>query len=683
MVDSEEVLEASDLRPVSAKSIRSVSLDEEECEIGCERELFPRMLRGSLPASRTYSGARVGSPPMSTQAPTTTTSSETDSSRFRVWFLCAEPLVHRQLDGGFAPLPRVQRRRGGELDTVRSVLASGAAASSGVQVELRSATATLATLQTCLTIGADVLHLVCHGRPDCLIFEVESRAELDPVPMPRLREVVRAGLRGAEAMQLRLVFASACRSEFAGRAFAGAGVPHVVCTPVNAKISDAQSRAFCSQFYVAILAGRTVRHAFQIGLAAIGSENSRCYLLLPESGDHDVALVESEQLLVAQRPAMLLHDKAPDAVNDCPAPPEPFVGRALQMAELVNYLDFQDQHLVTIRGDVGVGKSALAHAAVQHMLDRSAFAAAAYVDLSSSTSRTLLCRAFVNAANRLWSRVLVDNLQPPSLTRRITSHSDDDEASLDDVEAAYEAVVAASKASADPERYRKGARVIVVVDDADPKVHSKGLVQLLSRLLSSPPGRSLAILCTSRSALHAPGSINRVATQPEKICHLMPLEDRDIARLLLRFAPRTIPLSELSSSPSPLTKKPLAHAIATSLASRCQADPALQLAGGTEPHASSVMAKSLTAMAKEPFVRALGGNPQAAYLFAPYLQERHIKNDAALLTRDAQDAAHKVFDPPPDDGGGDESQYPALVEAAHTLANAFLGPKDHGYSASS
>lgn len=682
MVSSEEVLDASNLRPMSSKFVRSVSLDEEECEVGCEGEIFPRILRGSYSALRANSGEQAWSPPTSLQAPTTTTSSETDSSRFRVWFLCAEPLVYRQLDGSYAPLPRVQRRRGGELDTVRSVLASGAAASSGVQVELRSATATLATFQTCLTIGADVLHLVCHGRPDCLIFEVESRAELDPVPMPRLREVVRAGLRGAEAMQLRLVFASACRSEFAGRAFASAGVPHVVCTPVNAKISDAQSRAFCSQFYVAVLAGRTVRHAFEIGLAAIGSENSRAYLLLPESGDHDVALVESEQLLVVQRPAILLYDKAPDAVNDCPAPPEPFVGRALHMAELVNYLDFQDQHLVTIRGDAGVGKSALAHAAVQHMLDRSAFAAAAYVDLSSTTSRTMLCRAFLNAANRLCSRMLVENLQPPNLTRRITSHSDDDDAGLDDVEAAYEAVVAAAKASADPERYRKGVRVIVVVDDADPKVHSKGLVQLLSRLLSSPPGRSLAILCTSQSALHAPGSIDRVATQPEKICHLMPLEDRDIARLLLRFAPRTIPLSELSSSPMPLTKKPLAHAIATSLASRCQADPALQLAGGTELHASSVMANSLTALAKEPFVRELGGNPQAAYIFAPYLQERHLTKDAALLTRDARDAAHKVFDLPTKNEDCDEPQYPALVEAAHTLANAFLGPKDHGFSGS-
>lgn len=55
---------------------------------------------------------------------------------------------------------------------------------------------------------------------------------------------------------------SACHSAEAGRAFVAAGVPHVVAVRLDSKVLDKSAMQFSQVFYAHLLAGDTVREAF-------------------------------------------------------------------------------------------------------------------------------------------------------------------------------------------------------------------------------------------------------------------------------------------------------------------------------------------------------------------------------------------------------------------------------------
>ena len=80
-----------------------------------------------------------------------------------------------------------------------------------------------------------------------------------------LRSLVGAG----DDCPCRLAVVNSCHGEAAGLAFAEAGVPHVVAVRgADGRLSDRAAIAFCRSFYLAAMAGRTVRQAFDIGTAA-------------------------------------------------------------------------------------------------------------------------------------------------------------------------------------------------------------------------------------------------------------------------------------------------------------------------------------------------------------------------------------------------------------------------------
>jgi hypothetical protein len=62
----------------------------------------------------------------------------------------------------------------------------------------------------------------------------------------------------------------------------GAGVPHVVSVQcaraqddaVSGLVTDRAARVFCSAFYLALLLGKTVLHAFEIGRARVAADAS-------------------------------------------------------------------------------------------------------------------------------------------------------------------------------------------------------------------------------------------------------------------------------------------------------------------------------------------------------------------------------------------------------------------------
>ena len=103
------------------------------------------------------------------------------------------------------------------------------------------------------------LHFSGHGHPQGLNFE-DGRSGLQFVNVDTLKDLCIAG-----GSKLEFVFVSACHSKRAGEAFAEAGVPHVVCVKLDARLLDTAANVFTRAFYIALVIGKTVRQAFQIG----------------------------------------------------------------------------------------------------------------------------------------------------------------------------------------------------------------------------------------------------------------------------------------------------------------------------------------------------------------------------------------------------------------------------------
>ena len=132
---------------------------------------------------------------------------------------------------------------------------------------------------------------------------------------------------------------SACHSAGGGEAFVAAGVPHVVAVERDAALQDKAACIFAEAFYYALLLGRTVGQAFEIGKQAVAnqpniwraSEESNKFLLLPAGGDHNVALCRG---LAAGG----LHDMTtPASSHNLPAFfPLQFVGRQAEWKQLVS-----------------------------------------------------------------------------------------------------------------------------------------------------------------------------------------------------------------------------------------------------------------------------------------------------------------------------------------------------------
>jgi hypothetical protein len=102
----------------------------------------------------------------------------------------------------------------------------------------------------------------------------------------RLKRIVSAG---GGAQSVKFVFVSACHSESAGRAFVGAGVPHVIAVKMEAQVADRSSQTFMHQFYLALLVGHTVKASFEIAKEAVFSDpfvsrldEPKKFLLLPD-----------------------------------------------------------------------------------------------------------------------------------------------------------------------------------------------------------------------------------------------------------------------------------------------------------------------------------------------------------------------------------------------------------------
>jgi predicted ribonuclease YlaK len=123
---------------------------------------------------------------------------------------------------------------------------------------------------------------------------------------------------------------------------------------------------------------RAVRNSFQIGVTSIMAEASAAtynedkkFLLLPGDGNHDIAIFDASSQAIG---GPLLDETPPPVKSTVHKPPVFFLGRNAKVQECISLLHPPQRYrCVTIRGEAGIGKSALAFRACEYMAERRMF----------------------------------------------------------------------------------------------------------------------------------------------------------------------------------------------------------------------------------------------------------------------------------------------------------------------
>ncbi|RLN32625.1 hypothetical protein BBJ28_00000423 [Nothophytophthora sp. Chile5] len=233
--------------------------------------------------------------------------------------------------------------------------------------------------RTMVTIGCRALHFSGHGDENHLYFE-DGMGLVHPIPHSSLQELFSAGGSGGES-PLRLAFVSACSSAPLAYAFVSCGIPHVIGVRTNQKIEDYAAIEFTRSFYLALATGKSVGSSFTIAQQAVAkSPNIRGpmavaekFLLLPEDGDHSeiifpLAAVESTNTVDLGPMKLKRYPKL--WFDDLPAMCQGFCNRSVEVYKICLALMMTQSRitrLVTICGEEGIGKTAVAHAVANYV----------------------------------------------------------------------------------------------------------------------------------------------------------------------------------------------------------------------------------------------------------------------------------------------------------------------------
>jgi hypothetical protein len=398
--------------------------------------------------------------------------------------LIAQPLVN---DAG---QPQVRLDIEGEVRYIRQRLGDLRCAA-----ELHVAIATPDNLLRLLTHRHfDVLHFSGHGGQDVLAFE-DGRGGLYPLTPEQLQRLL---LPGGQ-IPFHLAFLSACHSASLAEALAEAGVPHVVAIDCARPVLDVAATAFARAFYPALLSGRPLTEAFEIGCAAVNTDatlrrlglrlnqkdlaalEEAKFLLLPQDGQHTTSLFSD--LL----PGELVYVAPQITPHNLVARPPTFTGREQELHTLANYM--LDHRLTTVTGMGGMGKTELAREAGRWLAERCFFPQGiTFVELRGLTE-AVATRARIAAALQLpVERMVSDQALASALC---------------------------------------GQERLLILDDLDEVVNydRRGMRALLKTLLDH--AAPLHLLLTSREA---PRGL------PEKLYPLLRLKPDEALRLFLTWA---------------------------------------------------------------------------------------------------------------------------------------------------
>jgi hypothetical protein len=261
-------------------------------------------------------------------------------------------------------------------------------------IKLTFDTATHDRLLAALTKRCSCLHYSGHGHQQYLPFE-DGSGQTNWIYVDKFKGLIEC----EGGAPFRFVFVSACYSYLAGKTFASAGVPHVVCCQQESELKDTAALAFTRQFYLALAIGHTVKESFEQGCKAVRvtpnlknpDEEMKKFLLLPEDGDHNVPIFNAKPVPVWPLHAGNVHARGGSTIrrqslliggarsselsvrnmmqeDPSPSPPDVFLGREVDMFRVLE--NVLKKRLVSVVGDVGVGKSSLVRALCHYINER-------------------------------------------------------------------------------------------------------------------------------------------------------------------------------------------------------------------------------------------------------------------------------------------------------------------------
>ena len=263
-------------------------------------------------------------------------------------------------------------------------------------IDLSFDSATHDRLLATMSKRCSCLHYSGHGNEHYLPFE-DGKGGPNWFEVEDIKKLI--GARHGD-VPFRFVFVSACYSGLAGETFASAGVPHVVCCRQEFELKDAAALAFTRQFYLALADGHTVKESFELGCKAVratpnlrdAEREMEKFILLPKDGNHDIPIFDARP--IGQWPrsshagfgisSRALLSKSKMATGDArsveldvrnmiqedpsPSPPQFFLGREVDTYIVLNLL--LGKRLVSVIGDVGVGRSSLVCALCHYVNER-------------------------------------------------------------------------------------------------------------------------------------------------------------------------------------------------------------------------------------------------------------------------------------------------------------------------
>ncbi|CCI39950.1 unnamed protein product [Albugo candida] len=244
------------------------------------------------------------------------------------------------------------------------------------QIHVDAKFASTESFRVMVTIGCRALHLSGHGDEKHLYFE-DGLGLVHPIPHTSLKELFSAGGKAP----LRLVFVSACSSAPLANAFVSCGIPHVIAVRTTQRIEDHAAIEFTRSFYLALATGKSVQNSFAIAQEAVSkspnvkgpAEVALKFLLLPENGDHSEIIFPPLKVQASDPMKMgpLELRKYPKLWFDgLPAICQGFCNRAIEVYKICLALLLKQQRitrLVTISGEEGIGKTAVAYAVVNYV----------------------------------------------------------------------------------------------------------------------------------------------------------------------------------------------------------------------------------------------------------------------------------------------------------------------------
>lgn len=133
------------------------------------------------------------------------------------------------------------------------------------------------------------------------------------------------------------VFLSACFAETVSDAFVNVGIPHIV-TVTNERVLDKASLAFTDTFYSALLGGKPVIEAFNLGIARLVAQHptEKEKFDLRGGGNHEESIFNTSDN--GTRPLLDTTNSLPE--SQCHSPAMFSIGRFIEVQQVISYFSY-------------------------------------------------------------------------------------------------------------------------------------------------------------------------------------------------------------------------------------------------------------------------------------------------------------------------------------------------------